>query len=118
MTNPLSRRRLAPGDYALLTLLALLLFGYCAFSGKALTMHEARLPECSREMLASGDWLLPHSGVRPWLERPPFPHWIELATGHVFGRLDNVWIVRLPSALMGWLTLLLVAWTAARLFGR
>jgi len=118
MTPLLSNRKLAPGDYALLSLLAVVLFGYCAFSGKALTMHEARLPECSREMLATGEWLLPHSGERPWLERPPFPHWVELATGHIFGRLDKVWIVRLPSALMGLLTLLLVAWIAARLFGR
>ena len=105
-------------DYLLLPLLAVLLFGYCGFSGKALTMHEARLPQCSRDMLAAGEWLLPFSGARPWLERPPFPHWIELIVGHVFGSLDKVWIVRLPSALMGLLTLLLVAWSATRLFDR
>jgi len=118
MTPSPTDRKFAPGDYALLTLLALLLFGYCLFSGKALTMHEARLPECAREMMASGEWLLPHSGERPWLERPPFPHWVELITGHIFGHLDKVWIVRLPSALMGLLTLLLVASVATRLFGR
>lgn len=105
-------------DYGLLALLGLLLFGYGTISGKPLTMHEARLPQCSREMLARGEWLLPRSGERPWLERPPFPHWVELIAGHVFGRLDKVWIVRIPPALMGLMTLLLVAWTAARLFGR
>jgi 4-amino-4-deoxy-L-arabinose transferase-like glycosyltransferase len=110
--------RLKTSDYGLLALLAILLFGYGTISGKPLTMHESRLPECAREMLASGNWLLPQSGGRPWLERPPFPHWAEVIAGHVFGRLDKVWIVRIPPALAGLLTLLTVAWTAARLFGR
>ncbi len=111
-------RSLFVKDYALLALLALLLFGYGTISGKPLTMHEARLPQCSREMLATGNWLLPHRGDTPWLERPPFPHWAELVAGHLFGRLDKVWIVRIPPALMGLLTVLILAWTAARLFGR
>jgi 4-amino-4-deoxy-L-arabinose transferase-like glycosyltransferase len=122
-TNPEARAatstdRLTPKDFGLLVLLALLLFGYETISGKPLTMHEARLPQCSREMLASGEWLLPRSGERPWLERPPFPHWVELIAGHIFGGLEKVWVVRIPPALMGLLTLLAVAWTAARLFGR
>jgi 4-amino-4-deoxy-L-arabinose transferase-like glycosyltransferase len=111
-------RHLRPADYALLTLLAAVLFGYGTISGKPLTMHEARLPQCSREMLATGQWLLPHSGERPWLERPPFPHWVMLAVGHLAGRLDRAWIVRIPPALMGTLTLLLVAWMGGRLLGR
>jgi hypothetical protein len=113
-----SSGRLTMRDYGLLALLAILLFGYGTISGKPLTMHEARLPQCAREMFTSGEWLLPHSGERPWLERPPFPHWAELMVGHVFGQLDRVWIVRIPPTLAGLLTLLLVAWTAARLFGR
>jgi 4-amino-4-deoxy-L-arabinose transferase-like glycosyltransferase len=113
-----TRRRLRGSDYLLLTLLAAVLFGYATISGKPLTMHEARLPQTAREMMASGEWLLPHSGERPWLERPPFPHWVMLAAGHLAGRLDQVWIVRIPPATMGWLTLLLVGWTGARLMGR
>ncbi|MFZ4681843.1 MAG: ArnT family glycosyltransferase [Terrimicrobiaceae bacterium] len=105
-------------DYGILALLALLLFGYGTISGKPLTMHEGRLPQCAREMLANGNWLIPQSGGIPWLEFPPFPHWVEILTGHVFGRLDAVWIARIPPALMGLLTVLLAAWTAARLFGR
>jgi 4-amino-4-deoxy-L-arabinose transferase-like glycosyltransferase len=110
---PLHRR-----DYALLALIGIVLFGYSAISGKPLSMHEARLPQISREMLASGTWLFPTSGERPYLERPPLPHWMELAVGHLIGRLDQVWIVRLPAALMGTSTLLMVGWMTARLFGR
>jgi 4-amino-4-deoxy-L-arabinose transferase-like glycosyltransferase len=102
----------------LLAAFALLLFGYAGFSGRPLTMHEARLPECAREMLHRGDWLLPTSGGRPWLERPPLPHWCVIASMKLFGRDDRVWIVRLPSAIAGTVTVLLTAWTAGRLFGR
>ena len=105
-------------DYLLIGLLAFFLFGYCLVSGKPLTMHEARLPQTSIEMMASGEWLLPHSGGRPWLERPPFPHWFVIAVGHVFGRLDREWIVRIPSVFMGTLILMLTAWMTTRLLGR
>ena len=105
-------------DYGLLVLLGVLLFGYSAVSGKPFTMHEARLPQTSLEMMASGEWFFPHSGERPWLERPPLPHWFEMALGRVIGRLDEVWIVRIPPALTGLASLLMVGWMAARLFGR
>lgn len=97
---------------------ASLLFASAAFSGEPLSMHEARLPQVSRQMLAEGNWLMPMSGSRPWLERPPLPHWVLIAWGHVVGRLDAEWIVRLPSAVAGALTCLVVAATAARLLGR
>jgi 4-amino-4-deoxy-L-arabinose transferase-like glycosyltransferase len=97
---------------------SLLLYASAAFSGEPLSMHEARLPQVSRQMLAEGNWLLPMSGSRPWLERPPLPHWVLIAWGKIVGRLDAEWIVRLPSALAGALTCLLAAITAARLLGR
>ena len=105
-------------DYLVVAAFALMLFGYAAFGGRPLTMHEARLPQTSREMLASGHWLLPTSGIRPWLERPPLPHWVVAAAMVVTGHADRVWVVRLPSAAMGTLTVLLTVWMAGRLFGR
>ena len=99
-------------DCLLLAAFGLVLFGYGLISGKPLTMHEARLPQLSREMFEAGRWLLPHSGERPWLERPPLPHWVTLAVGHVVGRLDAVWIVRIAPVVMGTLMLVVVGWTA------
>ena len=96
-----------------------LLFGYVSISGRPLTLHEARLPECSREMLAKGNWLVPMDGDRPWLERPPFPHWVMLAVAKVIGQhYDNEWSARVPCALMGLLIVLMVARMAAGWFGR
>jgi 4-amino-4-deoxy-L-arabinose transferase-like glycosyltransferase len=105
-------------DSLLVGLFALLLFGYAGFSGRPLTMHEARLPETSREMLARHELLLPTSGGRPWLERPPLPHWVVMSAMAVTGRVDRVWVVRLPSAVMGTVTVVLTVWMAGRRLGR
>ncbi len=105
-------------DYLLVGAFSLILFGYCAFSGRPLTMHEARLPQTAREMKQSGEWLLPHSGIRPWLERPPLPHWIVIGSMDLFGSDQSIWVVRLPSAAMGTLTVLLTMWMAGKWFGR
>jgi 4-amino-4-deoxy-L-arabinose transferase-like glycosyltransferase len=103
----------------LLVAYCVLLFGYVAISGRPLTLHEARLPECSREMLAMGNWLVPMDGDRPWLERPPFPHWVMIAVARVIGQhYNNEWSARVPCALMGLLIVLMVARMAAGWFGR
>lgn len=111
--------RLLPRDFLILAAFCLALFGYEMFSGRALSLHEARLPELSREMFIHHNWLFPQSGGRPWLERPPLPQWIEVGTSLLLGRsCDTVWVVRLPSVLMGLSVVLMTAWAAAVWFGR
>jgi 4-amino-4-deoxy-L-arabinose transferase-like glycosyltransferase len=116
-------RRPLPGhlrraDYCWLALFSFLLFGYAMVGGRPLTMHEAVLPQSAREMLADGDWIVPKSGGRPWLERPPLPQWITAAVAGLLGGADREWVVRLPAALMGSAAVLLVGWMAAGWFGR
>src|SRR5947209_8792436 len=103
-------QRLRLRDFLLIGIFSIVLFGYAGISGRPLTMHEARLPQTSREMLATHSWLLPHSGNRPWLERPPLPHWIVIASMKAFGHDDREWAVRAPSALMGVVVVLLMGW--------
>src|SRR5262245_33855349 len=103
---------------AALFLFSLALFGYSTVGGRPLTMHEARLPQSAREMLAGHEWLLPTVGGRPWVERPPLPHWIVIGMGALAGGLESPWVARLASALAGCLTVLLVAWTTSALLGR
>jgi 4-amino-4-deoxy-L-arabinose transferase-like glycosyltransferase len=103
----------------MLGLFCLMLFGYAMFSGRSLSLHEARLPELSREMMRDGNWLIPRSGGRPWLERPPLPHWVTISISMILRQsCDSVWVVRLPAVLAGCLTVLLTASMAARWFGR
>jgi len=111
--------RLGAGDYLLLVCFCALLFGYAAISGRPLTLHEARLPETSREMLARNDWLLPMDGARPWLERPPFPHWCMMAVARaIHQKCDNEWSVRIAPGLAGLFVVLMSAQIGARFFGR
>ncbi|MDB5321406.1 MAG: hypothetical protein JWN40_3037 [Phycisphaerales bacterium] len=106
-------------DFVGLALFCTLLFGYSMFSGRPLSLHEARLPECAREMALNGDWLIPRSGGRPWLERPPLPHWAMITVNSMIGqRCDQVWAVRLPASLAGMLAILVTAWISGRFYGR
>ena len=91
----------------------------CLYAGKPLSLHEARLPQLAGEMLDSGSlqrWLLPHSGDRPWLERPPLPHWGVAAGQAIFGH--SAAASRVAAVLAGVLTLLGCAYATARLLGR
>ena len=105
-------------DYVLLVVICAALYGLAAASGRPLSVHEARVPQLAREMAqGQSDWLLPQSGARPWLERPPLPHWCTALSILVFNRSDSLWVVRLPAALAGCAIVLIGAWMASRWFG-
>lgn len=43
--------------------------------------------EIAHQMHLSGDWIVPRVAGEPWLEDPPFYHWLALAFGKAFGSL-------------------------------
>ncbi len=110
--------RLGRRDYLLLAVFCLVLFGISMVSGRPLSVHESVLPQSAREMLADGDWVVPKKGGAPWLESPPLPQWITVSLASLFGRCDELWIVRLGPTLMGTAIVLMVAWMASYWFGR
>lgn len=75
---------------------------------------ESRYAEIPREMLNSGDWVVPrYNGLR-YFEKPPLGYWMNAVSIAVFG--ENAFAVRLPSALAVGLTTLLVFLFARRTF--
>ena len=60
---------------------------------------EGRYSEIAREMIETGDWLVPHLWYLPHLDKPPMTYWLVAASMKVFGQ--NEWAARLPSALAG-----------------
>jgi 4-amino-4-deoxy-L-arabinose transferase-like glycosyltransferase len=43
--------------------------------------------EVAHQMHLSGDWIVPRMAGEPWLEDPPFYHWLALAFAKAFGDL-------------------------------
>ena len=118
MDTQLGSNRVGQRDYLLLLGFCVILFGFSMISGRPLSMHEAVLPQSAREMLADGDWIVPKKGGAPWLESPPLPQWVTVSVASLFGRCDEVWIVRLPATLFATATVLMVTWMATHWFGR
>jgi hypothetical protein len=85
---------------------------------RTLTIHEAVHCQNVREMIAGGDWVIPTYGGRPWLERPPLPHWATAAFVLLTGQPAAAWAYRLSAACAAYLVVLLAAWVASVWYGR
>jgi 4-amino-4-deoxy-L-arabinose transferase-like glycosyltransferase len=111
-----SLQRLRREDFILLAGFCLVYFAAFVFNPHTLGIHETVHCENIHEMLADGDWIVPHYGGRPWLERPPLPFWITAGFVPVLGDAD--WVFLLPPVLLATGIVLLVAWMASLWFGR
>ncbi len=76
---------------------------------------EGRNAEVAREMLAAGEWLVPHYDGFAYLDKPPVLFWSEAASFKIFGLSE--FAARFPSALAALATLFLAWFLAFRMFG-
>ncbi|HTX23657.1 MAG TPA: phospholipid carrier-dependent glycosyltransferase [Steroidobacteraceae bacterium] len=76
---------------------------------------EGRYAEIPREMLASGDWVIPRLDGLMYIEKPPLQYWATAVAYILFGESD--WSARLYTALCGLATVLVSAGLARRLWG-
>lgn len=74
---------------------------------------EGRYAEIAREMAVTGDWLTPRLNGLKYFEKPPLQYWLGAATFDALG-VDE-WTARLPTAMAGFLAVIAVGFTAARL---
>ncbi len=77
---------------------------------------EARYAEIPREMLNSGNWIVPHLDGLRYFEKPPLGYWVGAVAIALFG--ENPFAVRLPSAIAtattAYLVYLFAGYTGAR----
>jgi 4-amino-4-deoxy-L-arabinose transferase len=67
---------------------------------------ESRYAEIPREMIASGDWIVPHlNGIR-YFEKPVLGYWLNALSIKLFG--ENAFAVRFPSAMATGLSALII----------
>ncbi len=101
MLPPQFPRLQLPPSHAVLIALAL------AFVAPGLVGHDPWRAfdviaiEIVQQMHLSGDWIVPRLAGEPWLEDPPFYHWLALAFAKAFGWLLGFHnAVRLASGLL------------------
>jgi 4-amino-4-deoxy-L-arabinose transferase-like glycosyltransferase len=69
-------------------------------------IQEVRIAETAREMLESGNWVVPHYNGDLRLQKPPLPYWFTAASYLIAG--VNAVATRLPAVLFGLLSALLI----------
>lgn len=94
--------RIAPAParrYELILLLvAAVIFLGCIISPPSLMDDvDAAHAQLARNMLTTGDWVIPQLDGVPYIEKAPLPYWMIAAAFRIFG--INDWASRLPFAL-------------------
>ncbi|MFV1965769.1 MAG: ArnT family glycosyltransferase [Pirellulaceae bacterium] len=104
------------GQWCLLLLVPALLYLVNLGGARVLTDHEVYQAAVAKQMTLDHEWILLRIGDQFWLEKPPLPHWLEVASATCLGGFTE-FTVRLPFALAGIAAALLVAQLMADLFG-
>lgn len=93
--------------YALLLLLFFLVVYILPLGARDLFLpDETRYAEIPREMIAEGDWVIPHLNGLRYFEKPVLGYWATAGSILLFG--ENNFAVRFPSALAVGLSGLLI----------
>jgi 4-amino-4-deoxy-L-arabinose transferase-like glycosyltransferase len=79
--------------------------------------HEAYAVVPAREMISSGNWVVPHSAGLPRLRKPPLSYWVVATSSTLFGEM-NEWTVRVPAAVSALLLAIVVGVWAGRWYGK
>lgn len=77
---------------------------------------ETRYAEIPREMLETGNWVLPHLNFEPYYDKPPMLYWLCATSYLLFGISE--WSARLVPAIAALLTLATTMFFASRWFNR
>ena len=77
---------------------------------------EARYAEIAREMVQSGNYLVPHLNYVIYVEKPPLLYWLTALSYHIFG--INEFAARFFPALFAIAGVAITAYFAMRTFGR
>lgn len=81
-----------------------------------LTDDEVRYAEAGRQMLHTGDWVVPSYNGEPRYQKPILFYWLQAASQALLG--STPFAARLPAALSGALTVVITGWLGLMAGGR
>ncbi len=85
--------------------------------GRSLENHGyLRYAEVAREMIQSGDWVIPRLNGDIYIDKPPFLFWLIAIPSSVHGSVTP-FIARLPGALFAWMGVILLFLWGKRAYG-
>lgn len=100
--------------FLLFVLATLLWFGTLDYR-HLIPSDEGRYAQMAREMLVSGDYITPRYNDYKYFEKPPLHIWVTAVVFQLFGLGE--WQARFWSGITSYLTILLISFTALRLYG-
>lgn len=84
---------------------------------RSLENHDyLRYAEVTREMIRSGDWIVPHLNGEIYLDKPPLLFWFMAIPSTLYGSVTPL-IARLPCALSAWIGVLLLFLWGREIYG-
>lgn len=90
---------------------------FVGLGSKTLSQHEVFAAQPAREMLRYGHWIVPMFAGSPRVTKPPATGWLIAAAMKLTGS-EAEWVARLPAAVAGVACAQVIAFLAARHFGR
>jgi len=75
-----------------------------------------RYAEVAREMIRSGDWIVPHLNGEIFIDKPPLLFWLIAIPSALYGSVTP-FIARLPSALSAWLGAVILFLWGKKVYG-
>ena len=85
---------------------------------RSLENHDyLRYAESAREMIRSGDWLIPHLNGKIYIDKPPLTIWLIALPSALYGSVTP-FLARLPSTVAAWMGIVVTFLWVRRLYGR
>jgi 4-amino-4-deoxy-L-arabinose transferase-like glycosyltransferase len=85
--------------------------------GRSLENHDyLRYAEVAKEMIQSGDWIIPRFNGEIFLHKPPLLFWLIVLPSKIYGSVTP-FLARLPSAFFAWVGGLIVYLWGRKMWG-
>jgi 4-amino-4-deoxy-L-arabinose transferase-like glycosyltransferase len=85
--------------------------------GRSLENHGyLRYAEVAREMIRSGDWIVPHLNGKVFINKPPLLFWLIAIPSSIYGSVTPL-LAKWPSAFSAWMGVIILFLWGKRIYG-